>query len=352
MGVPDESLAQLGDTATFMRPNLFYRRICVFLVTLGMFFLAGIIEAQQPASPPTAKATGAQTGVRKNMAQLTPVATFEVGGDPDWMALTGDSVWVTIASKDQVKQLRAKDNAVGFIVSVKEPCSGLVAAYGSLWIPSCGSRNLARVSLATGKLQAIIPVPPADSEGGITAGAGSVWIASSSAGKLARIDPRTNKVIAKVTVPSGSFCPIFFGGYVWITSSEYSVLSKVDPRTNRLVARIPVGSNPRFLTAGAGSIWTLNQGDGTVTRVDAKTSHRIVDIPAGLAGKGGEIAFGFNSVWATLEQFPITRIDASANAIMTQWAGAGGDSIRVGHGSIWLTDLRGGKVWRIEPGKL
>ncbi len=335
-----------------MHSNMFYRRICVFLVTLGMFSLTGVIAAQPPASPPTAKATGAQTGVRKNMAQLSPVATFDVGGDPDWMAVTSDSVWVTIASKDQVWQLRAKDNAVGFTVKVKDPCSGLVAAYGSLWIPSCGSHNLARVSLTSGKLQATIPVTPADSEGGIAAGAGSVWMSSSRAGKLARIDPGTNKVVASVVVPSGSFCPIFFGGYVWITSSEHSVLSKVDPRTNRVVARIPVGRNPRFLTAGAGSIWTLNQGDGTVTRVDAKTNRRVADINAGLAGKGGEIAFGFNSVWATLEQFPVTRIDVSTNSIVTQWAGAGGDSIRAGHGSIWLTDLRGGKVWRIEPGKL
>ncbi len=335
-----------------MHFNMSYSRICVFLITLGMSSLTRAIEAQQPPSLPTPKATGAKTGVRKNMAQLVPIATFEVGGDPDWMAVTNNAVWVTIASKNQVKQLRAKDNAAGFIVSVKEPCSGLVAAYGSLWIPSCGSHNLARVSLSSGKRQAKIPVAPADSEGGITAGAGSVWMASSSAGKLARIDPRTNKVIASVRVPSGSFCPIFFGGYLWITSSEHSLLSKVDPRTNRVVARIPVGRNPRFLTAGAGSIWTLNQGDGTVTRVDAKTNRRVADINAGLAGKGGEIAFGFNSVWATLEQFPITRIDASTNSVMTQWAGAGGDSIRAGHGSIWLTNLRGGKVWRIEPGKL
>jgi hypothetical protein len=93
----------------------------------------------------------------------------------------------------------------------------------------------------------------------------------------------------------------------------------------------------------------LNQGDGTVTRVNAKTNRRVADISAGLAGKGGEIAFGFNSVWATLEQYPVTRIDARANSIMTQWSGAGGDSIRAGHGSIWLTNLRGGKVWRIDP---
>ena len=109
------------------------------------------IAAQQSSRPPTAKATGAQTGVHKNMAQLVPVATFEVGGDPDWMAVTRDAVWVAIASKNQVKQLRAKDNASGFTVRVKEPCSGLVAAYGSLWVPSCGNHNLVRVSLTEGK---------------------------------------------------------------------------------------------------------------------------------------------------------------------------------------------------------
>jgi virginiamycin B lyase len=321
----------------------------IILVSGAMIFMA---KAQQPSDVPAVKATGAQSGVRREMAELKPDATFDVGGDPDWMAVSEDAVWVTISSKNEVKQLRAKDNTVGFTINVKDPCSGLVAAFGSLWIPSCGSHNLVRASLITGKVQKTIPIPPADSEGGITAGAGSVWMASSSSGQLARIDPRTNKAVATIAVPSGSFCPIYFDGYVWITSTDHSLLSKVSPKTNRVIATIAVGKNPRFLAAGAGSIWTLNQGDGTITRVEVKTGRRVVDIPAGLAGKGGEIGFGFNSIWATLEQFPITRIDAASNAIASQWTGAGGDSIRAGHGTIWLTNLRGGKVWRIAPGKL
>jgi virginiamycin B lyase len=321
----------------------------IILVSGAMIFMA---KAQQPSDVPAVKATGAQSGVRREMAELKPDATFDVGGDPDWMAVSEDAVWVTISSKNEVKQLRAKDNTVGFTINVKDPCSGLVAAFGSLWIPSCGSHNLVRASLTTGKVQKTIPIPPADSEGGITAGAGSVWMASSSSGQLARIDPRTNKAVATIAVPSGSFCPIYFDGYVWITSTDHSLLSKVSPKTNRVIATIAVGKNPRFLAAGAGSIWTLNQGDGTITRVEVKTGRRVVDIPAGLAGKGGEIGFGFNSIWATLEQFPITRIDAATNAIASQWTGAGGDSIRAGHGTIWLTNLRGGKVWRIAPGKL
>jgi virginiamycin B lyase len=334
-----------------MRTSGFYSRPFVTLFVL-VFGLSSFIEAQQSGGTPPAKADGAQSGIHKQMADLKPIASFDVGGDPDWMAVTSDAVWVTISSKNQVTQLRAKDNSIGFTVNVKEPCSGLVAAFGSLWIPSCGAKELVRVSLASGKIQSRLPLAPADSEGGVSAGAGSIWMATNSTGRLARINPRTNKVVATIAVPSGSFCPFFYAGYVWLTSSEHSILSKINPKTNRVVARIPVGTNPRFLTAGGGSIWTLNQGDGTITRVDARTNRRIVDIPAGLSGKGGEIAFGFNAVWLTLEQFPVTRIDAATNSILSQWSGKGGDSLRAGHGSIWLTDLRGGKVWRIDPGAL
>ncbi len=104
---------------------------------------------------------------------------------------------------------------------------------------------------------------------------------------------------------------------------------------------------PRFLTVGAGSIWVLNQGDGTIARVDAETGKRTALIAAGIPGLGGEIAFGVGAVWATVFDFPITRIDPAANAVTGQWHGAGGDSIRAGHNSIWLTSYSGAKVWRL-----
>ena len=340
------------DSEILLAMHLYWFRSWMLLSLIFLNSCSVSSEAQPPADPPAPRALGAQSGAHKNMVDLKPIATFDVGGDPDWMAVSANAVWVTISSKNQVKQLRAKDNTVGLTITVKEPCSGLVAAFGSLWVPSCGSHELVRASLRTGKIQATIAVVPADSEGGITAGAGSVWMASSSGRKLARINPQTNKMIAAIAIPTGSFCPFYFAGYVWVTSTENSVLTKISPRTNRVLARIPVGKNPRFLTAGAGAIWTLNQGDGTITRVDAISNRRVADIPAGLAGKGGEIAFGFNAVWATLEKFPVTHVDAVTNSIMSQWSGAGGDSVRAAHGSIWLTDLRGGKVWRIDPGTL
>jgi virginiamycin B lyase len=288
----------------------------------------------------------------KPMSALRPQATFTVKGNPDWMAIAPDSVWVTSSAADLVSQLRATDNQPGITISVSKPCSGLAVGFGSIWIPSCGKGVLVRADLGTGVIQATIPIGPADSEGGITIGAGSVWLMTDPSGVLSRIDPNSNTVVATISIPSGSFCPLFADGFVWITSTEHNVLTKVDPSTNSAVLQIPVGKNPRFLTYGADSIWTLNQADGTITRISTKTDQRLADVSAHIPGHGGEISFGFGSVWATVAKKPITGIDAATSTVTSQWTGAGGDSIRTGLGSVWLTDYDSGKIWRLSPASL
>jgi streptogramin lyase len=199
----------------------------------------------------------------------------------------------------------------------------------------------------TGAPQAVIDAGPADSEGGICSGAGSVWIVTSKEGDLLRIDPASNRVVAHVHLPRGSFNPVFANDSVWVSSNAGGTLVRVNPRTNAVVSETPVGPSPRFLTVGAGSVWVLNQGDGSIARVDAETGKRTAVIHAGIPGLGGEIAFGFGAVWASVFDFPITRIDPQSNEVKGQWSGPGGDSIRAGHGSVWLTNLRGSKIWRL-----
>src|SRR5580765_5798234 len=318
-------------------------RYCIVALLVG-HLLGGAVQGQAaPSDPPR---PGVSTpGVRRSMADVHPQATFSIEGQPDWMVVTDDAVWVTSSSVNHVVRLDAKTNQPTTMFTVSKPCSGLAAGFGSIWVPSCGSHSLVRVDPQTGKIQAEIPVGPADSEGGITVGAGSVWMASDKKGVLARIDPQSNKVAAEIAIPSGSFAPTFADGGVWITSTEHNLLTHVDPEANRVVTSIAIGPQSRFLTAGAGSVWTLNQGDGTISRVDTKTNKLIANIQAGIPGTGGEIAFGEGSIWATVFHIPISRIDPATNTVVRQWAGTGGDSIRVGHGSIWLTDLAHGKVW-------
>ena len=310
--------------------------------------LAAALLAAQTSEPRLPPKTGVQTpGVQHAMAELVPAATFAVKGRPDWMAVTEDAVWVTSSNVNHVVRLDAKTNRPGTIVTVAEPCAGLAVGFGSLWIPSCGDHAVIRVDAETGAPQARITVGPADDEGGITVGAGSIWIVTSKDSDLARIDPTTNAVTADIRLPAGSFNPVFANGYIWVSSNAGGTLVRVDPAKNKIVSETPVGPMPRFLTVGAGSIWVLNQGDGAVARVDASTGKRTALIAAGVPGRGGEIAFGEGAVWVSVIGYPITRIDPATNAVTGQWHGAGGDSIRVGHGSVWLTNLTGEKVWRL-----
>lgn len=313
-----------------------------------MAVLAASITAAAMDGPKFPKKTGVQTpGVQHDIAELVPKATFEVKGHPDWMAVTDDAVWVTSSNVNHVVRLDAKTNLPGTIVTVAKPCAGLALGFGSLWIPSCGDHTVVRVDAQTGAPQATIAAGPADSEGGIAVGAGSVWIVTSKESDLVRIDPATNAVAAHIRIPAGSFNPIFAYGSIWVSSNAGGTLVRVDPAMNKVIGETPVGPMPRFLTVGAGSIWVLNQGDGTIARVDAQTGKRTAVIAAGIPGLGGEIAFGEGAVWATLFDFPITRIDPETNTVTGQWHGAGGDSIRAGLGSIWLTSLLGAKVWRL-----
>jgi YVTN family beta-propeller protein len=288
--------------------------------------------------------------VKRDIAAITPAAVFPIEGTPDWQVVTDDGVWVSNGPKNTVHRLDANTNKVIATVEVgKRPCSGLTAAFGSIWVPNCMDKTLSRVDTKTNTVVATIPVGPANSEGGLTANADSVWMLSDMKGVLSRIDPKTNSVIAEITVPSGSpVCVLGEDGAIWVVSNEHSSVSRVDPKTNLVTDTVDVGPKPRFTTTGGGSIWTLNQGDGTVSRVDVKTRTLITNIEAGIPGTGGEIAYGEGYVWATVFEIPITQIDPASNKVIKQWFGAGGDSIRAAHGSVWISNLRQQNLWRID----
>ncbi len=291
-------------------------------------------------------------GVQIPMSLLKPEAVFEVPGAPDWIAVE-DSVWISNFPKDNVTRIDPKTNKVaGVIATGKKPCSGLAVGFGSLWVPNCGDQTLTRIDLKTGKRTAAFPIHIADSEGGIAVGAESVWLLTDKKGTLARIDPSNNKVVAEIYVAPDSFSVAYGENAVWVTGTENSVLTRIDPHTNLIAATIPVGRNPRFLAIGEGAVWTLNQGDGSVSRVDPATNKVIATIEVGVPGPGGDIAAGEGSVWVSSFEFPISRIDPASNKVVQQFKGPGGDALRVGLGSVWLSNGRQGTVWRIDPKRI
>jgi hypothetical protein len=83
--------------------------------------------------------------------------------------------------------------------------------------------------------------------------------------------------------------------------------------------------------------------------VDAKTGKLLATIACGIQGGGGEITFGDGFVWTTMFDFPLTKIDPATSKVAAQWGGPGGDGIRFGFHSVWLSNGAMGSVWRLSP---
>jgi streptogramin lyase len=325
----------------------------------GLLVCSAFIDAQVPAEPPArAPKPGVATpGVKRDITAIKPLAVFPVPGNPDWQVVTKDAVWVTSGRRNIVARLDPKTNTVVTLVeTATRPCSGLAEAFGSIWVPICGDQDspetkaLQRIDPKMNKVSETIPIGPALSEGGLAANGDSIWMLTDMKGLLARIDPDTNRMVAEIQVPSGSSVVVVGEDKaIWVVSTTESKVVRVDPNTNLITDRIEVGPNPRFTTVGGGAIWTLNQGDGTVSRIDVKTRKLVTNIEVGVPGGGGEIAYGEGFVWVTVFDIPLTQIDPENNKVVKQWVGAGGDAVRVGHGSVWLSNIRQENVWRLDP---
>jgi len=282
------------------------------------------------------------------------VVTIKIGKTADWVLIADDAVWVAGSGPYAVHRIDPLTNKIAASVALPgEACSGLASGFGSIWVPVCGkSPALIRVDAAKNIISATLPIAPAGPEGGIATSEDSVWIVTDKNGTLDRIDPKTNSVRQRISVPRGSYNPIFSNGVVWVTGLDSSVLTAVDAVTGNILGSVAVGPKPRFLTTGAGSVWTLNQGDGSVSRIEERSRKLIATIQVGIPGSGGDIAYGGGALWPTVFDVPLTKIDTATNKIVRQWVGKGGDSLRCGYGSIWITDYKKGLLSRIRLGDI
>ena len=320
-----------------LRPKLF-----VIVTTVFLTILAQASGAERKIPQPGVKE------VQVPFQSLRPSATFKIGKTADWVLVTDDAVWVGGSKPYSVQRIDPSTNKIVAKIKLSgEACSGLAYGFGSVWVPVCGkSPTLARVDVKTNEISDILPFGTAGAEAGITASSDSIWIVPDKKGTLTRIDPQSDSVRQRIAIPPGSYNPLFSDGMIWITGVDSNALTVVDASSGNVLTSLPVGPKPRFLTSGGGSVWTLNQGDGTVSRVDTSTRKVTATIPVGIPGVGGEICYGADSVWAAKFGIPLTRIDTKANRVSRQWVGRGGDALRFGHDSIWLTDYHRGLLWR------
>lgn len=299
------------------------------------------------AAAPAADASARQPEIRP-MSELKVTATIPIAKQTDWVKVTATAVWIGSKGPYAVSEIDPRTNQVTKVELPGDPCAGLAADGENLWVPLCGKTpKLARVDLKKRVVTGVFDVGPGAAEGGIAVGAGSVWLIVDKKGSMARIDPASGSILGTVQVKPGSYNPVFSEGRIWVTRASAAELTIVDAATAKVMGSVPIGRHPRFLTAGGGGVWTLNQAKGSLSRIDIGGQQPVVTVPLHVPGSGGDIAYADGEVWVTMLKTPLTVVDASRAQPLCQWKGAGGDAVGVGHGSIWLTDIRGGTVTRI-----
>ncbi len=274
-------------------------------------------------------------------AAAAPLAFDEqiltVPGFADFLAVDGDSVWVT--NKARVERWSRQGKLAE--VAMAHPCGAMALADGALWVADCKDMTLNRIDTATAKIVAVIPTGIADPHGelNVVAGAGSIWVPSDAAGAIARIDPATNKVTATIKVDPGSAYMAFGFGSVWAVSGKTQVIQRIDPGSNAVVKTTLLGKAPGFLVAGEGAVWVQEQGDGTLARIDAVTGDVSGRVKVGENLRYGDIDAGGGAVWLrTTDDQAFAVIDPKSLAILGRFGKpAGSGALRYTNAGVWTT---------------
>jgi streptogramin lyase len=288
-------------------------------------------------------------GVQIPIGSLKAEATIDVA--PAWIIAT-DQFLLPNAAKGTLDRLDPKTNTLGEPVpGVDKPCGGAASAFASIWVPSCADRSLVRIDPKKWTVTAKVAAGASKSARIVAASTDSVWLMSDDRTTLSRIDPDQNQVVAEIRLPAGCTGLTFGETALWAACPTEDRVLRINPQTNLVEKRIEVASRPRAIAVGEGSVWVLCEKDGKIDRIDPKTNKVVKSIELGVPGAAGDIAVGLGSVWVTTENFPLTRIDPTAEKekVVQQFWGAGGGAIQIAANALWLSNLHEGTLWRLDP---
>jgi virginiamycin B lyase len=304
------------------------------------------VHGAKPA-PATPKEGIKTPGVRIPFSLLKAEAELPMA--PAWMAAT-DVLIVPAAQAGLVKIDSRTNKAADPVTVVAKPCGGAVVGFDSLWVPDCGAGAIARLDAKTWKSTAQVAGGTGTAQPGVAVTADSVWALTDDRSTLARIDPEQNKIVAQIRFQSDCASLTFAETALWVLCPAEDRLYRVNPQTAVVERHIDLSANPRAVAFGENSLWALCLKDGKIERIDPKTNKVSKTIELEIPGSPrGGIAVGGGAVWVTLDGFPLTKIDAASEKVVQQFWGAGGGAIQFAFNAIWLSNLKEGTLWRIDP---
>jgi YVTN family beta-propeller protein len=328
-------------------------------VAIG-FTLSACSAAPSPSSVPSRAPVA-------TLQRANVVATIGVPGNPSGMLDAFGSIWVSSRHTDTVYRIDPASNAISATISVGPEPSYFASDGTAVWVVESGADALARIDPKTNAV-AEVPLGSAAFDGpSVVFGGGAIW-AATEAPSIVKVDPVSRHVVRTIALPGeaneGASEPelAFAGGLVWVFrrngSGDVDAVRRYDSKTLALVDTILAGRHFTVFGLGAdqGSVWATDGGEaggGTIYRIDAATGSvtSSFTLPGGFSHanlSGGRLwlTYLYPLGYAALDEPTGTAGPVRAMPSISSyalWFQAGGA------GDLWISDWDDNAVYRINP---
>jgi streptogramin lyase len=281
--------------------------------------------------------------------------TITTKGFPGDSAIGFGSLWVTDHRVGALYRVNPSTNRFKTIEVGESLCSTPVFGAGAVWVWGCDSNVTYKIDPRTNRVVGKrLGVGPAFA-------AGSLWTMSASMDKLLRIDPKSGVTLASIPVDMANGGPTLGAdGSMWVSADD--AVTRVDLQTNKITAVIPLAGWKRsgdveggflyanYIAFADGKIWDSNRAGMYVIDPATNTAKRIKLIFHPMSQGGDvQVASGAGSVWARTSDSSIARVDAATGSVVGRYPAdgpGGGGGVAVGFGSLWVTSVGRGTIWR------
>jgi len=150
----------------------------------------------------------------------------------------------------------------------------------------------------------------------------------------------------------------YAGGRVWALSTQSGEIVVLDAPTSDVIRRIRIGGGGSAVAGGFKSVWAVKRNTRALIRIDAKTLRRIGTTRVGAPGQQPvSLAIGEGAVWVGLRKptanrdgtgETVVRVDPSTSGQQAVTVPGGVESVAVGEGAAWVTNLTRNRVVRVD----